>query len=398
MNAQSPGINNTTIALFSNVTNMETEFSNATSALYITNAEYAVLAIFMFTVFLGGVIFNGLFVYVFLVHRKLKTRPNILLIALCISSFLIAALAVPFVGASAISRKWLFGRFGCEFHGFIVTALGLTQIAILTVLSFEKYIVIVKCHWSHLVTQSATLLLLFGCFMYGFLLAAYPLLGWNKYTLEGGNISCSIDWTSRSPIDLSYSVSLLLIGLVFPLTVMSYVYISILALIKKQTLISQRYKGFQHHHRASKRDVKVMKTILLLVTAFLISWIPYSVFAVTSIIGYTEDIHPLIGTLPSLFAKSSILWNPLIYVCRNRSFKRALLDTFPTFSLFYRCTDRCRRRGSSGEIANELTKMVDLQAPMSRSSQKSDTNCDENSGSCVRETGLDRNELVTETL
>ncbi|XP_069136882.1 rhodopsin-like isoform X1 [Argopecten irradians] len=398
MNAQSPGeIYNSTNILFSNVTKAENLFLNETSS-QISNTQYAILAIFMFTVFLGGVIFNGLFVYVFLVHSKLKTRPNILLISLCISSFLIAALAIPFVGASAISRKWLFGQFGCVFHGFIVTALGLTQIAILTVLSFEKYIAIVKCHWSHRLTQSATLLLLFGCFMYGFLLAAYPLLGWNRYTMEDGNISCSIDWTSRSAIDLSYSISLLVIGLVVPLAVMSYVYISILLLIKKQTSISQRYKGFQHHNRASKRDVKVMKTILLLVFAFIISWLPYSIFAMTSITGYADDIHPLLGTLPSLFAKSSILWNPLIYVCRNRSFKRALLETFPTLAVFYRCTNKCRKR-RQGQMANELTKMVDFQVPMSRSSQKSDTICcGENSGSIVQETGLDRNERATAIL
>ncbi|XP_060062526.1 rhodopsin-like [Ylistrum balloti] len=396
MNAQSPGANSTDLVLFTNVTSMEMEFLNASSTS-ISKAEYAVLAIFMFSIFLAGVLFNGVFVYVFLVHSKLKTRPNILLIALCISSFLIASLAIPFVGASAISGKWLFGHFGCVFHGFIVTALGLTQIAILTVLSFEKYIVIVKCHWSHLVTQSATLLLLFGCFMYGFLLAAYPLLGWNRYTIEGANISCSIDWTARSPVDLSYSVCLLILGLGFPLAVMSYVYISILVLIKKQRSISQKYKGFQHHQRASRRDVKVMKTIFLLVSAFLLSWIPYSVFAMTSILGYADDVHPFVGTLPSLFAKASIIWNPLIYVCRNRTFKRALFDTFPYLLVFYRCTHRCRRH-ESGEVANESTKMVDLQAPMSLSSQKSESNCDDNSGSYARGVDLQGNECVTVTL
>ncbi|XP_021368658.1 rhodopsin-like [Mizuhopecten yessoensis] len=394
MNTQSPReSNNSVIVLFKNVTsveNVEEDFLNKSSAS-ITEAEYAVLAFFMFSVSLAGILFNGIFVYVFLVHSKLKTRPNILLISLCISSFLIAALAIPFVGASAISGKWLFGRFGCVFHGFIVTALGLTQIAILTVLSFEKYISIVKYHWSHLVTQSATLLLLFGCFMYGFLLAAYPLLGWNRYTIEGANISCSIDWTARSPIDLSYSLCLLLIGLVFPLAVMSYVYISILVLIKRQRSIAQRYKGFQQHHRASRREVKVMKTIFLLVSAFLISWIPYSVYAMTSILGYADDVHPLIGTLPSVFAKASIIWNPLIYVCRNRSFKRALFDTFPSLLVLYRCTHRCRRR-DSGEIASESTKMVHMKGPMSLSSQKSEINCEDNFDSCVQETGLDRNE------
>ena len=199
--------------------------------LKVHDAVYYAIAIFMFTIFVIGIIFNGVFIYVFLVDNKLKQRSNILLASLCFCGFLLAALAVPFVGASALARRWLFGMAGCIFHGFTVTALGLTQIGILTVLSFDKYITIVKNDWHQFNTNSATYLLLFGCMLYGFLLATYPLLGWNRYAMEDAHISCSIYWSGSSASEVSYSLCLLIFGLVIPVTVMVYSYSHIIVLV-----------------------------------------------------------------------------------------------------------------------------------------------------------------------
>jgi c-opsin len=51
--------------------------------------------------------------------------------------------------------------------------------------------------------------------------------------------------------------------------------------------------------------------------AFLVAWTPYSVFALIEQFGDPSLITPAFAVLPALIAKSSICYNPLIYVGMN---------------------------------------------------------------------------------
>ena len=55
--------------------------------------------------------------------------------------------------------------------------------------------------------------------------------------------------------------------------------------------------------------------VLLMILAFLVSWLPYSVICFVKMAGY--DVTPTMSALPLLCAKSSICWNPIIYVVLN---------------------------------------------------------------------------------
>jgi hypothetical protein len=64
----------------------------------------------------------------------------------------------------------------------------------------------------------------------------------------------------------------------------------------------------------------LMRFILLLVGYFS-AWTPYSFVAMYSAFISEEELHPLLLTLPALFAKLSIIWCPLLnlYINKNRS-------------------------------------------------------------------------------
>jgi hypothetical protein len=70
-----------------------------------------------------------------------------------------------------------------------------------------------------------------------------------------------------------------------------------------------------------KREARAMKTILLCVGMFLFAWLPYAVIVMCaqfapSSIGYF--LNPYTTTLPSVFAKVSSMYNPIIYTLSNR--------------------------------------------------------------------------------
>ena len=80
------------------------------------------------------------------------------------------------------------------------------------------------------------------------------------------------------------------------------------------------------------REIRVAKTILLIVALFIISWTPYVMiaffaqFAPVSLV--PSIVTPYTAALPAIFAKASSIFNPIVFTLTNREcycyFKRAL--------------------------------------------------------------------------
>jgi hypothetical protein len=68
-----------------------------------------------------------------------------------------------------------------------------------------------------------------------------------------------------------------------------------------------------------------------MIVAFLVSWLPYAIVCFVKIAGY--DVTPTVSALPLLCAKSSICWNPIIYVVLNEQVFFGQLLAFKKVSL-----------------------------------------------------------------
>jgi len=55
----------------------------------------------------------------------------------------------------------------------------------------------------------------------------------------------------------------------------------------------------------------------VMIIAFIVAWTPYAIFALIEQFGPSSLISPGMAVLPALIAKSSICYNPLIYVGMN---------------------------------------------------------------------------------
>ncbi|CAG2231787.1 RRH [Mytilus edulis] len=65
-------------------------------------------------------------------------------------------------------------------------------------------------------------------------------------------------------------------------------------------------------------------------SAFSLSWFPYAIVCLWSILQSSEDIIPVgLAVIPAVIAKVSVVWNPLIYIARTEQFRCAMVDTFP---------------------------------------------------------------------
>uniref|UniRef100_A0A182QT73 G-protein coupled receptors family 1 profile domain-containing protein n=1 Tax=Anopheles farauti TaxID=69004 RepID=A0A182QT73_9DIPT len=63
--------------------------------------------------------------------------------------------------------------------------------------------------------------------------------------------------------------------------------------------------------------------VAVMIVAFMVAWTPYAIFALIEQFGPPELIGPGLAVLPALVAKSSICYNPIIYVGMNTQFRAA---------------------------------------------------------------------------
>lgn len=59
--------------------------------------------------------------------------------------------------------------------------------------------------------------------------------------------------------------------------------------------------------------MKLTKVAMLICAGFLIAWIPYAVVSVVSAFGSPDSVPIPVSVIPTLLAKSSAMYNPIIY-------------------------------------------------------------------------------------
>ena len=60
--------------------------------------------------------------------------------------------------------------------------------------------------------------------------------------------------------------------------------------------------------------------VVYMISAYLVAWLPYAIFALMETFVLTPEkslVSPAVATLPSLFAKTSVVFNPLVYGLLN---------------------------------------------------------------------------------
>lgn len=68
----------------------------------------------------------------------------------------------------------------------------------------------------------------------------------------------------------------------------------------------------------AKSEMKVAYMVVLMVVTFLLSWLPYAGLSMLVVFKPDVQINPLMGTVPVYLAKSSTVYNPIIYIYLNK--------------------------------------------------------------------------------
>lgn len=275
-----------------------------------------------------GPLLNGLMCLVFLKNRSMLSKPeHILLLSMAVSDFLCCVVAIPTTMISSFQGKWMFGDTGCVTHAFAVTWFGIVSISHLAALAFYKYRSM-KFQHSELMSNKKTWYLALALWFYSLIFAFAPMVGWSKYTTEGLGISCSVDWQTSDIKGASYTISLFVGGFVLPVTIISFsyfkIYVEIRTMVEKAKLTWGKMSHLTKQTLKSERKMAVLFFVMIML--FLVAWTPYSVVSLISASGRFSWIEPLAASAPAYLAKSSNLFNPVLYFLLFKRFRVKVLN------------------------------------------------------------------------
>jgi len=274
---------------------------------------FTVCGVYLLVVGVVGVTINSLVCVLFVKCKKLLTDFNLLLLNLVVTEELVCLIGIPFTASSALLRDWDMSDTACSLAGFIMTTLGMVAMCNLASLSLWRFLII-KFPGKFDGWKVSKCLLVMS-WAWALILSCPPLLGWGHYVREPGtNISCSPAWSSDSAEDRSYNLYLFSLGFFLPLALLLSTSAAALSAIKTavHSIQSEDIKK-----TAIQRQRKIIILVLLLACSFILCWTPYAVLALTSVVGVSQSVSPLVTILPHQLAKSSVLWDSLILIVHN---------------------------------------------------------------------------------
>ncbi|KAK3529113.1 hypothetical protein QTP70_016540 [Hemibagrus guttatus] len=312
-----------------------------------------------------GMVGNLLVMYAFCKSQSLRTPPNMFIINLAITDFLMCVTQTPTFFITSIHRRWIFGEKGCELYAFCGALFGMCSMITLMIIAVDRYFVITRPLASiGKMSHKRALIILILAWLYTLVWSLPPFFGWSAYVPEGLMTSCTWDYMTFTPSVRAYTMLLFICVFFIPLFVIMYCYFCIFRAIRNTTSAVGKISeeggitkdSIKKFHRL-KSEWKMAKVALIVILLYVISWSPYSCVALTAFAGYSDLLTPYMNSVPAVIAKASAIHNPIIYAITHPKYRSALARYIPCLGVLL-CVPHGERLTSSSFMSTRRSTVT----------------------------------------
>uniref|UniRef100_A0A8P4GMU7 G-protein coupled receptors family 1 profile domain-containing protein n=1 Tax=Dicentrarchus labrax TaxID=13489 RepID=A0A8P4GMU7_DICLA len=272
--------------------------------------EAVVVPVVFGLIFVVGVVGNSLVMVV--IGRVSPT--NIFILNLSVADLLFLLFCVPFHATIYSLPEWVFGGFLCKFGHFFSSASMLVSIFTLVAMSADRYIAVVRSGKSPCVRSRRNALAGVCIIWMLSLLCSVPVAQHQVLTSHPSAPNSTFCWEQWSGASRPlYRVTFLLIGFLLPLLLISCCY----------TRVTQGPKG-------------TAQTVLLVVTAFTICWMPHHIIAMWVEFGTfpLNNASFAFRIVSHVFSYGNSCINPVLYAFLSENFRKACRQVFTCHFLY----------------------------------------------------------------
>lgn len=258
-------------------------------------------------------------------NPSLRTSTNLWVTALAVADLVRSCIAAPMTVGALISGRWEHGLAGCIIQGFFTYFLTLVSLLTMAFMAVNRYCRVVKPSlYLKVFTRRRSLALLITLWCLMALTVSLPVfVGWAKFSFFRGYAACVLEF-HKPNLTITFLILDACLILIPCMVTITACYIKVSRAVREHNLqiVSslQRAANHQHINGASVEEIRVTKTLFLLVSTFAICWIPAYTIGFLSRGGLVNI--PFQGTLVVTYLVGlNSACNPFIYGYMNRSFR-----------------------------------------------------------------------------
>lgn len=306
-------------------------------------------------IILAALIGNTLVCLAFSINPMLRKSPtNFFIMSLAVSDILTVTLCVPFdVEQTLLNWQWNHGSMICSLWTTIYLFVVPSSILSLLAVSVDRYKCLVdplnRFRQTRFMTRKRACVVITALWVYSFVFALVPEMGWKMFPSNIIQNSCSFNLT------IEYSVLSSFLNFVLPVIGMCILYTRIYYTVKQMrqsndsrvgiSIISDNRRKGKHRKRLNQ-NIKITKNILIVVCTFFLCWMPYTLYTIISNL-CQPCYYSMPQELPTIFlilGYSNSALNPYLYAFRNKQFKETFTKTLRTLHLLSDSKLSSRRR------------------------------------------------------
>ena len=178
-----------------------------------------------------------------------------------------------------------------------------------------------------LTTFRSALLLLVG-WIHSIFWAFAPQVGWGEVVYDAKTSTCRPNWGVKGLVKRVYVLGLALFTFAVPVLCMAYCYCRIFFVARYHVKSIKKNSVNTAVSKASDQramETKAMKTLLIVLGAFVVAWLPYTVCSIAKMVtkGSWELSSSVLNAVLTITTLNGCV-NPVIYAIRDQRFRNGM--------------------------------------------------------------------------
>ncbi|XP_023125137.1 galanin receptor type 1b isoform X3 [Amphiprion ocellaris] len=258
--------------------------------------------------------------------RRVLSPTNVFVLNLSVADLSFLLCCVPLHATVYSLPEWLFGSFLCWFGHFFSSVTMLVSIFTLVAMSVDRYVAVVRSNKSACVRSRRNALSGLCAIWTLSLLCSVPVAQHQVLTSHPtapNSTFCWENWAGASR--RAYRVTVLLLGFLLPLLLISCCYFRVLFHLHK------KMKNMSKKSERSKR--KTAQMVLLVVTAFAVCWMPHHIIVMWVEFGSfpLTDASFAFRIVSHCLSYGNSCVNPVLYAFLSENFRKACCQVFTCY-------------------------------------------------------------------
>ncbi|XP_052902512.1 allatostatin-A receptor [Anopheles moucheti] len=271
---------------------------------------------------LAGLLGNGLVVLVVAANQSMRSTTNLLIINLAAADLLFVVFCVPFTAVDYVLPEWPFGEYWCKFVQYMIVVTAHASAYTLVLMSLDRFLAVVHPITSMSIRTERNASIAICLTWFVILTTAIPVAishGVLFYPRQGGFYTACLFLHNEGYSLVAFHVSFFLSSYVVPLSLISFLYMGMLARLWKGA------PGGRASAESRRGKKRVTRMVVVVVLVFAFCWCPIQVILLLKSLKLYDLTHASIifQIVSHVLAYTNSCINPVLYAFLSDNFRKA---------------------------------------------------------------------------